>query len=119
LTHTGLLMEGHSLPTALNFSGMSVKKTLLRFLAVYVIAFVLVYFVPEHIHRRNFDKALMTWLHEPTSQNEKMLRAEQRKNEIIKLADSAFIALVLVALGAGVYYGIRFVGRRSNDGTAN
>jgi hypothetical protein len=92
---------------------MSAKKTLLRFLAVYFIAFVLVYLIPQHTHRRAFDKAFVTFLRDPTPQNEEALRVEQRKNEMITLAVSAVIALVPVALGAGIYFGIRFAGRKS------
>jgi hypothetical protein len=93
---------------------MSAKKLLLRFLGVYFIAFVLVSLIPQHTHRRDFDKAFVTWLHDPTPQNEEALRVEQRKNEIIMLAVSAVIALVPVALGAGIYFGIRFAGRKSD-----
>jgi hypothetical protein len=78
--------------------------------AVYVIALVLVNFIPEFIHRRDFDKAFTAWEQDRTPQNEEALRAEQRKNEMIKLADSAFIALALVALGTGIYLTLRFVG---------
>jgi hypothetical protein len=87
---------------------MRVKKILLRSLAIYAIAFILVYLIPEHIHRRDFDRAFSAWLKDRTSQNEAALRVEQRKNEIIKLTDSAVIALVLVALGSGIYLVIRF-----------
>jgi hypothetical protein len=88
---------------------MPFRKTLLRFLAVYAVAFVLTYFIPEHIHRRAFDKAFFAWLHDRTPQNEAMLRREQRKNEMIKLADTSVIALVFVACGAGIYCIVRFV----------
>ena len=93
---------------------MSVKKLILRFLAVYIVAFVLAYLIPQHMHRRDFDKTFTTWLHDPTPQNEEALRREQRKNEIIKLKVSAVIAVVLVGLGAGIYYGIRFAGGKSD-----
>jgi hypothetical protein len=78
------------------------------FLAIYAIAFVLVSLIPEYIHRRDFDRAFSAWLKDRTSQNEAALRVEQRKNEIIHLLDSAVIALVLVALGSGIYLVIRF-----------
>jgi len=90
---------------------MPVRKFFFRLVAVYAIAFVLVYLIPEHIHRRAFDKAFMTWLHDRTPQNEEVLRAEQRKNEMIKLADSAVIASALVVLGTGIYVSVRIVGR--------
>jgi hypothetical protein len=82
---------------------MRARKFLLRFLAIYSAAFVLAYLIPEHIHRRDFDRAFMTWLHDRTPQNEAALRVEQRQNEIIKLTDSAAIALAFVTLGYGIY----------------
>ena len=78
------------------------------FLAIYAIAFVLVSLIPEYIHRRDFDRAFSAWLKDRTPKNEAALRVEQRKNEIIHLLDSAVIALVLVALGSGIYRVIRF-----------
>ena len=98
---------------------MNVKKFLLRFLVIYAIAFVLVYLIPEYIHRRDFDRAFETWLHDRTPQNEAALQVEQHKNEIIKLADSAVIALVFVALGSGIYFAIRFVGDKLHRRRAN
>jgi hypothetical protein len=100
---------------------MPVRKYFLRFLATYAAAFVLAYLIPEHIHRRDFDRAFIAWLHDRTPQNEAVLRSEQRKNEMIKFADTAAIALVLVTLGTGIYYIGRFVrhkvDRRRSNGT--
>jgi hypothetical protein len=100
---------------------MPARKFLFRFLAIYAAAFVLVYLAPAHIHRRDFDRAFSAWLHDRTPQNEAMLRVEQRKNERIKLADSAVIALALVTIGSSIYFTIRFahqklVRRRSEAG---
>ena len=86
----------------------------LRFVLVYAAVFILVYLIPEHIHRRDFDKAFMAWFHDRTPQNEEALRMEQRKNEKIKRSDSVVIALVLMTLGAGIYFGIRFAGGKSD-----
>jgi hypothetical protein len=91
---------------------MPARKFLFRFLAIYAAAFFLVYLTPEHIHRRDFDRAFSAWLHERTPQNEATLRVEQRKNERIKLADSAVIALALVTLGSGIYFVIRFAHKK-------
>jgi hypothetical protein len=60
------------------------------------------------VNRRDFDRAFSAWLKDRTPQNEAALRVEQRKNEIIHLLDSAVIALVLVAIGSGIYVVIRF-----------
>ena len=90
-------------------SVMHVWKFLLRFLAIYAATFVLVYLTPEQIHRRDFDRAFSAWFHDRTPQNEAVLRSEQRKHELIKLVDTAVIALVFVTLGSGMYYVGRFV----------
>jgi hypothetical protein len=100
---------------------MLARKFLFRFLAIYAAAFVLVYLTPNYIHRRDFDRAFSTWLHDRTPQNEAALRVEQHKNERIKMAESAVIALALVTLGSGVYFVFRFahkevVRRRSKAG---
>jgi hypothetical protein len=89
-------------------------KFLLRFLAIYATAFVQVYLIPEYIHRRDFDRTFITWLHDRTPQNEAMLEAERRKNEIIHIGDSAVIALAFVALGSGIYYVLRLAQRKLN-----
>jgi len=100
---------------------MPARKFLFRFLAIYAAAFVLVYLIPEHIHRRDFDRAFSDWLHDRTPQNEATLRVEQHKNERIKLADSSAVALAVVTLGSGVYFVFRFaqkevIRRRSKAG---
>jgi hypothetical protein len=74
-------------------------------------AFILVYLTPEQIHRRDFDRAFFTWFKNRTPENEAALRAEQHKNEIIRLQDSAVIALVVVIIAGGTYKVIRFVRR--------
>jgi hypothetical protein len=91
---------------------MLARKFLFRFLAIYAAAFVLVYLVPEHIHRRDFDAAFSAWLRDRTPQNEATLRVEQRKNERIKLADTAVIALALATIGSGIYSVIRFAHKK-------
>src|SRR6266403_3120159 len=96
-------------PTQDILSTMPVRKFFLRFLAIYAAAFVLAYLIPEHIHRWDFDRAFSVWLHDRTPQNEAVLRSEQHKNEMIKFADTAVIALVFVTLGSGMYYVGRFV----------
>ena len=55
-----------------------------------------------------------TWFKNHTPQNEAALRAEQHKNQIIRLQDSAVIALVVAVSAGGTYMVVRFV-RRSLD----
>jgi len=98
---------------------MPVRKFFLRFLAIYAAAFVLAYLIPEHIHRWDFDRAFSVWLHDRTPQNEAVLRSEQHKNEMIKFADTAVIALVFVTLGAGIYCIGRFVRRKVDSRRSN
>jgi hypothetical protein len=103
------------------FWAMPARRFFLRFLAIYAAVFVLAYLIPEHIHRRDFDRAFFAWLHDRTPQNEAALRNEQDKNEMIKLAGTAIIASVFVTLGTGVYCIGRFVrhrvDRRRSNGT--
>src|SRR6266403_6139791 len=106
-------------PTQDILSTMPVRKFFLRFLAIYAAAFVLAYLIPEHIHRRDFDRAFFVWLHDRTPQNAAVLRSEQRKNEMIKFADTAVIALVFVTLGAGIYCIGRFVRRKVDSRRSN
>jgi hypothetical protein len=91
---------------------MSARKFLFRFLAIYAAAFLLAYLVPENIHRRDFDGAFSAWFHDRTPQNEAALRAEQRKNEKIKLADGGIIALALATVGSGLHSAFRFAHKR-------
>jgi hypothetical protein len=90
---------------------MRLAKIVLRYLAAYAIALILVFLIPEHIHRRDFDRAFFIWTKNRSAQNEAALRAEQHKNEIIHLEDSAVIALVVVIIAAGTYLIVRFVKR--------
>lgn len=94
---------------------MQTKKALFRLVVFYALAFALVSLIPEHIHRRDFDKAFTTWFQERTPQNEAALEVERRKNEIIHIEDSAVVALAVVVLGSGIYYAPRLV-RRKQDG---
>jgi hypothetical protein len=94
---------------------MQTKKVLFRFVVFYALALALVYLIPEHIHRRDFDKAFTTWLRDRTPQNEAALEVERRKNEMIHIEDSVVIALAVVVLGSGIYYVPRLV-RRKRDG---
>jgi hypothetical protein len=93
---------------------MRLAKIALRCLAAYAMAFILVCLIPEHIHRQDFDRAFDTWFKNRTPENEAALRAEQYKNEIIHLQDSAVIALVVVVIAGGTYKGVRFVRRLSD-----
>jgi hypothetical protein len=93
---------------------MRLAKITLRYLGYYVLVFILVSLIPEHIHRRDFDRAFSTWWKDRTPQNEAALRAEQHKNEIIQLQDSAVIALVVLVVVGGTYKVVCFVRRLSD-----
>ena len=82
-------------------------KKLLYLIVGYALAFVLVFSVPEFIHRRAFDQAFSAWYKDPTPQNTSTLRIEQRKNRLIHLQDSAIGALALFVVACGVYGGMQ------------
>jgi hypothetical protein len=88
---------------------MRLPKIAARYLAAYAIVFILVYLLPGHIHRRDYDRAFTAWLKDQTPQTEAALRVEQHKNEIIYLQDSGVISLILVVIAGGAYEGLRFV----------
>jgi hypothetical protein len=75
--------------------------------AAYVSAFILAYCVPTFIHRREFDQAFSAWYKNPAPENASAFRAEQHKNEIIHLEDSAMGALLLLTVSFGIYEGLR------------
>ena len=86
-------------------------KIALRYLAAYALALILVFLIPEHIHRHDFDRAFFVWMKNRTPQNEAALRAEQHKNEMIHLRDSTLIALVVVLIACGTDRVVRSVRR--------
>jgi hypothetical protein len=94
---------------------MPVTKILMRCFAAYLVAFLLALLIPEHIHRRDFDRAIFTWVENRTAQNEAVLRSEQHKNEIIHLRDSAVVALLLVSAAYGIYRVVRFAKRSDSE----
>jgi hypothetical protein len=91
-------------------SDMRLVRIALGCLAAYAIVFILVY-LTEDIHRRDFDRAFFTWLKNRTPENEAALRVEQRKNEIIRLRDSAVFAAFAVVIVGGTYKVVRLVRR--------
>jgi len=90
---------------------MRLVRTILRWLAAYILVLTIVFLVPEHIHRRDFDRAFSAWYKNRSPETEAALRAEQRKNEIIHMKDSVTIAFVLVVVGYGVYASLRWAVR--------
>jgi hypothetical protein len=86
-------------------------RKLLILSAAYVFAFILAYWVPSFIHRREFDQAFSAWYKNPTPENAAALRIQQRKNELIHLEGSAIGALVLLIVFCGIYEGLR-IGKR-------
>ena len=77
----------------------------------HAMVFILVY-ETEQIHGRDFDRAFLAWWSNRTRENEATLRVEQLKNEIIRLRDSAGIALFAVVIAGGIYTVVR-LGRRA------
>jgi spermidine synthase len=81
--------------------------------ACYVIAFVVAYAVPEDIHRGEFDKAVAAWSRDRSPQNKRALEDQRHKTQLIHITDSSIIAAVLVTLGYGDFYAIRYARLRS------
>jgi hypothetical protein len=90
---------------------MKLKKLALRFLLPYVLLMILMLSVPGHIHRQDFDRAFAAWYKNRTPENEAALRAQQRKNELIELEFCAVGALVVLAVGYGLYKLVRLTVR--------
>jgi hypothetical protein len=86
-------------------------RTLLFVSAVYVFAFILAYWVPPFIHRREFDQAFSALCKNPIPENAAALRIQQHKNELIHLEDSAIGAMVLLVIFSGIYEGLQ-IGKR-------
>ena len=82
---------------------MRAARIVLKFMLIYSLAFTAVYLIPEFVHRRAFDQALMAWYRNPTQENEVTLQREQGINQTIKLKDSAAGGATLAFVGYGVY----------------
>ena len=92
------------------------KKLLIWALAIYAVVFIFVFVVPDLLHRRDFDKAFFAWLHDPTPQNQAMLRHEEFKNDVIRLEFSAVVSLVAVSVVGCIYSVGVLISQRTRPG---
>ena len=89
---------------------MSLPKRIIAGVAVYSVL-LLAFFIFVNgfpTHRREFDRAFITWQQNPTQQNLSLLHAQSRKDLIIRLENSAAAALVILV---GGFTCVRIIGR--------
>jgi len=99
---------------------MSLPKKRIVAVAVYLV-FLLAFFVfviGFPLHRREFDRAYISWLDNPNPQTKSRLHAQSRKTLMIQLEDSAAAALVIWVAGFTCYGVIRRLRRPSDSLTA-
>ena len=89
------MIEG-TIQKALVFLNMTMARKASYLLLSCVFAFILAYFIPEHIDRQEFAQAVTTYSRNPTPENAAALEAQRRENERIHLRDSAIIGFALV-----------------------
>ena len=82
----------------------------LRFLLIFLIAFIFVSLTPSFLHRREFDRAFTAYYRNPTPENSDALRAQQRINDYINLSFDGVGALALTTCGYGIYGLIHAIG---------
>ena len=75
----------------------------------YFVVLAVVLAAPMTMHRRDFDRAFMANLHEPTPATEEALKREQLNNFRIELFVKAIAAGVFLSAGAGIAFGIKKV----------
>jgi hypothetical protein len=90
---------------------MSVARKALRFLLIFLVAFIFVSLTPSFLHRREYDQAFTAYYRNPTPENSAALRAQQRINDYIKFSFTGVSALALTTCGYGIYGVIRLVSR--------
>src|SRR5258706_16452830 len=90
---------------------MGVAKQIAIWTAVWVVLFVGVSLSPgQFLHRQAFDRAFSEWRRNPTPATEAELRHQQWINDVHWFVTDGTIALVLVAIGAGLGYSARKLG---------
>jgi hypothetical protein len=88
---------------------MPLARKALRFLLIFLVAFTFVSLTPSFLHRRDSDRAFMTYYRNPTPENSHALRAQQRINDYINFSFTGVGALALTTCGYGIYGVIRAI----------
>ena len=73
------------------------RKTFIRVAVTGFLAVMIAAFAPLTMHRHDFDHAYFVYSHNPSPENERLLRAELSKNDRIRLAIISVAALVIFA----------------------
>jgi len=89
---------------------MSFARKALRFLLIFLVAFIFVSLTPSFLHRREFDRAFTAYYRNPTPENSEALRAQQRINDYISLSFDGVGALALTTCGCGIYGLVHAIG---------
>jgi hypothetical protein len=80
---------------------------------VYLSLLILLYiFLPNLVHRQEFDQAFVPWQKDPSSQNKAILEIQKRMNMVIQLEASAATAFVLWIAGFTWYCVARHIPHR-------
>jgi hypothetical protein len=94
---------------------MSLQRIVLSGLAAYLsLALLSFLLLPDMMHRKDFDRALLSWQRNHTSENASALRAQQQKNRIIQLETAAAEAFGLWFVGLACYATARHLLRAKN-----
>ena len=87
-----------------------------RFVAVYVVAFVFVFFLtPNLVHRRAFDRAFFLYSHDPTPANKAALDHEANVNQQVKAIGDGIGTLILVSAGFLVHWSLKRIANRERE----
>ena len=83
---------------------MSVARKTMFGAVLYLSLVALLYVVlPNVVHRREFDRALVSWRKDPTPQNKAFLRNQQRTNSFVELETSVVGTFMLWTAGFACY----------------
>jgi len=88
---------------------VSATRKIAYLLLSYAFAFFLSYWMPQFVHRQDFDRAVDAYVRNPSAENMAALEVQQRENERIRLRDSGIAAAVLVVAGYGIWGGAKWM----------
>jgi hypothetical protein len=94
---------------------MSLQRIVLSGLAAYLSLVLLsLILLPDLMHRKQFDRALLSWQRNHTSENAAALRDQQQKNRVIQLETAAVEAFGLWFVGLACFATARHLLRAKN-----
>jgi len=81
---------------------VSATRKIAYVLVSYACAFFLSFWMPQFVHRQDFDRAVDAYVRSPSAENRAALEVQRRENERIRLRDSSIAAILIVAIGYGL-----------------